>query len=52
MPEIKKNKPYGFVPLPETMTTAAPIWHDGAKSKALVSGEVTVHGPCAFGLIL
>jgi hypothetical protein len=35
-----KKKPYGFVPLPAQLTTAAPVWHDGTKSEGRLSGEV------------
>jgi len=34
------RKPYGFVALPEELTTASPIWHDGTSSKGRLSGEV------------
>jgi hypothetical protein len=35
-----KPKPYGFVPLPENLTTAPPIWHDGTGTKGRLSGEI------------
>ena len=38
-PDLSK-KPYGFVPLPETFTTAEPIWHDGTSSNGKLSGEI------------
>jgi CRISPR-associated protein (TIGR03986 family) len=34
------GKPYGFVPLPEEMQTAEPVWHDGTSSTNRFSGEV------------
>lgn len=34
------GKPYGFVALAETFTTAPPIWHDGTSSKGRLSGEI------------
>lgn len=33
-------KPYGFVPLPKELKTAAPIWHDGTSSAGRLSGEI------------
>lgn len=33
-------KPYGFVALPKTHTTSAPIWHDGTSSADRLSGEI------------
>lgn len=33
-------KPYGFVALPETLTTASPVWHDGTSSQSRYAGEV------------
>lgn len=38
-PDLCK-KPYGFVPLPETFTTDAPVWHDGTSSADRLSGEI------------
>ncbi len=34
------GKPYGFVALPEKLTSAAPVWHDGTSSAARLSGEI------------
>lgn len=34
------GKPYGFVALPEELTTTAPVWHDGASSTGRLSGEI------------
>ncbi len=34
------GKPYGFVALPEHLTTSSPIWHDGTSSEGRLSGEV------------
>lgn len=34
------GKPYGFVALPQTHTTSAPIWHDGTSSADRLSGEI------------
>jgi len=34
------KKPYGFVSLPEKLTAAAPVWHDGTCSEGRLSGEV------------
>lgn len=34
------DKPYGFVGLPQKLTTAPPIWHDGTSSKGRLSGEI------------
>lgn len=34
------GKPYGFVALPQTHTTSAPIWHDGTSSTGRLSGEI------------
>lgn len=38
-PDLTK-KPYGFVALPEELTTVSPIWHDGTSSKDRLSGEI------------
>lgn len=38
--EALRPKPYGFVPLPEQLSTAAPAWHDGTSSAGRLSGEV------------
>ncbi len=35
-----KPKPYGFVPLPDEMTTSPPVWHDGSGSVDRLSGEI------------
>lgn len=35
-----KPKPYGFVPLPDEMTTAPPVWHDGSGAGGRLSGEI------------
>lgn len=35
-----RRKPYGFVPLPDTFTTAVPVWHDGTGSEGRLSGEL------------
>lgn len=34
------GKPYGFVAIPQTHTTSAPIWHDGTSSTGRLSGEI------------
>jgi hypothetical protein len=34
------GKPYGFVGLPQELTTAPPIWHDGTSSQGRLSGEI------------
>jgi len=34
------DKPYGFVGLPQELTTAPPIWHDGTSSMERLSGEI------------
>jgi CRISPR-associated protein (TIGR03986 family) len=34
------GKPYGFVALPEKLTSAAPVWHDGTSSTGRLSGEI------------
>lgn len=34
------NKPYGFVPLPESFQVDAPVWHDGEGSRDRISGEI------------
>jgi len=34
------GKPYGFVGLPNNLTTSAPIWHDGTSSQGQLSGEL------------
>lgn len=34
------KKPYGFVPLPDTFSTAEPVWHDGTCSTGRLSGEI------------
>lgn len=39
-PESLPKKPYGFVALPERMTTDVPVWHDGTGSKGRLSGEI------------
>ena len=33
-------KPYGFVSLPEKLTSSPPIWHDGTNSKNRLAGEI------------
>ncbi len=33
-------KPYGFVTLPKDLTSALPVWHDGANSEGRLSGEI------------
>lgn len=33
-------KPYGFVALPENLTTAPPVWHDGTGAAGRLSGEI------------
>jgi CRISPR-associated protein (TIGR03986 family) len=33
-------KPYAFVPLPEELTTAPPVWHDGTTAAERLSGEI------------
>lgn len=38
-PPLSK-KPYGFVPLPNELTTAPPIWHDGTGTEGRFSGEI------------
>lgn len=38
--EQLKPKPYGFVPLPDKLTTAPPVWHDGTGTKGRLSGEI------------
>jgi len=38
-PDLKK-KPYGFVALPDELTTASPVWHDGTSSEGRLSGEI------------
>jgi hypothetical protein len=35
-----KPKPYGFVSLPDEMTTAPPVWHDGSGTRGRLSGEI------------
>jgi CRISPR-associated protein (TIGR03986 family) len=35
-----QKKPYGFVSIPNEMGTSPPIWHNGEKSKQLLSGEI------------
>lgn len=35
-----KKKPYGFVPLPDELTTAPPVWHDGTGTLGRLSGEI------------
>lgn len=39
-PSADKLKPYGFVPLPDNLTTAPPVWHDGTSAKDRLSGEI------------
>ena len=34
------GKPYGFVPLPEKLTSAPPVWHDGTSAEGRLSGEI------------
>jgi CRISPR-associated protein (TIGR03986 family) len=34
------GKPYGFVALPEALTSASPVWHDGTSSTGRLSGEI------------
>jgi CRISPR-associated protein (TIGR03986 family) len=34
------GKPYGFVPLPEKLTSAPPVWHDGTSTEGRLSGEI------------
>lgn len=38
-PRLNK-KPYGFVGLPDHLTTKAPVWHDGTHSAGRLSGEI------------
>jgi len=38
-PDLRK-KPYGFVALPEALTSASPVWHDGTSSAGRLSGEI------------
>lgn len=38
-PELR-HKPYGFVPLPDALTTAPPVWHDGKSAAGRLSGEI------------
>jgi hypothetical protein len=33
-------KPYGFVGIPQEISTASPIWHDGGSKPNLLSGEI------------
>lgn len=33
-------KPYAFVPLPNTLESAPPVWHDGTSSGGRLSGEI------------
>ncbi len=35
-----ERKPYGFVPLPDEITTAPPVWHDGSGAEGRLSGEI------------
>jgi CRISPR-associated protein (TIGR03986 family) len=35
-----KKKPYGFVALPNDLTTSPPIWQDGTSSMGRLSGEI------------
>ncbi len=35
-----REKPYGFVPLPDQFSTAAPVWHDGTCTEGRLSGEL------------
>jgi CRISPR-associated protein (TIGR03986 family) len=35
-----KPKPYGFVPLPDELKSAPPVWHDGTGTKGRLSGEI------------
>ena len=35
-----REKPYGFVQLPDTLTTKPPVWHDGTGAKGRLSGEL------------
>lgn len=34
------KKPYGFVSLPQEISTSVPIWHDGTNSNGRLSGEI------------
>jgi CRISPR-associated protein (TIGR03986 family) len=34
------KKPYGFVSLPQELTSSSPIWHDGTSSAGRLSGEI------------
>jgi CRISPR-associated protein (TIGR03986 family) len=38
-PDLSK-KPYGFVTLPKSLTTAPPVWHDGMSNPGSLSGEI------------
>lgn len=38
-PDLGK-KPYGFVALPNELTSAAPVWHDGTCADGRLSGEI------------
>ncbi|HSW09327.1 MAG TPA: hypothetical protein VLK32_00270 [Bacillota bacterium] len=35
-----RSKPYAFVALPETFSTAEPVWHDGTCSEGRLCGEI------------
>lgn len=35
-----RAKPYGFVPFPDALTTAPPIWHDGTGTDGRLAGEI------------
>jgi len=35
-----KPKPYGFVPLPDKLTSIPPVWHDGTGAEGRLSGEI------------
>jgi hypothetical protein len=38
--ESLRNKPYGFVPLPDDLPVSEPIWHEGAHGREFLSGEL------------
>ncbi len=35
-----EKKPYAFVPLPDELTAAPPVWHDGTGTGGRLSGEI------------
>jgi hypothetical protein len=40
LPRTPFAKPYGFVPVPEQISAATPVWHDGSSSDGRLSGEI------------